>query len=55
MSSITLTGVTSVAPDLLRPNVAVVAFAAAEGTSSGENDGAPAAPRAVEGRISFLD
>ena len=55
MSRITLTGVTSVAPDPLRPNVAVVAFAAAEGTSSGENDGAPAAPRAVEGRIAFLD
>lgn len=55
MSRITLTGVTSVAPDPLRPNVAVVAFAAAEGTSSGENDGVPAAPRAVEGRIAFLD
>ena len=56
MSSITLTGVTSVAPDPLRPNVAVVTFSALEqGGAAGEKSGAPAAPRVVEGRIAFLD
>lgn len=55
MSSITLTGVTSVAPDPLRPNVAVVTFSALERDgAAGEKDGAPA-PRTVEGRIAFLD
>lgn len=55
MSAITLMGVTSVAPDPVRPNAALVTFAAAEACPSGERRPAPAAPRAVEGRVVFLD